>query len=142
MPNPPFATPDDVAARWRPLSDDELDKVATLCDDASTLIRAQYPGIDAQVASGGLDSNVLTIVCAGMVKRALIGPADGVAAQTQSEGPFAVAQTFANPLGNVFLTAADVTLILGYQPTSMSVRFTNTTTHNEECGFGYLYSRG
>jgi hypothetical protein len=36
-------------------------------------------------------------------------------------GPYSQSQTFANPLGNVFLTAADMTLILGYQPSAFPV---------------------
>lgn len=131
MPIAPFATADDVAARWRPLTDAELNVVPTLCADASSLIRSQYPGIDSEIASGALDPNIPTIVCANMVKRALIAPSDGVASQTQGEGPFSVAQSFANPLGNLFLTAAEITLILGYQPTALSPRFNNTTSHCE-----------
>lgn len=141
MPSP-FATPNDVAARWRPLSAAELVVATTLCGDASALIRAQFPSIDNQIASGAIDVDVVTAVCANMVKRAMLGGADGISQESESEGPFAHSVSYANPLGNVFLTAAETTLILGYQPTALSSRFTNTTTNNETRGFGYYYNNG
>ena len=68
----PFATPADVAARWRPLSTAETTVALTLCADASALIRARFPGIDDQITSGTMDPDVVTAVVAGMVKRAMI----------------------------------------------------------------------
>jgi hypothetical protein len=138
----PFATSFDVAARWRPLSTADADRADVLCEDASTLIRARFPGIDAQTASGAVDPNVLKIVVAGMVKRAMIAPDDGVSQESQAMGPYNQSQTFANPLQNVFLTAADMVLILGYQPSASSHKFGNTTTRSEEAGPGYVYGYG
>lgn len=123
----PFATADDVAARWRPLTSAEETVAATLVADASALIRARFPGIDAQVANGGLDPQILTIVVSGMVKRALVAPADGVSQESEGIGPYSHSQSFANPMRNVFLSAADLTLILGYQPSGMSGTFANDT---------------
>lgn len=127
----PFADASDVAARWRPLTSDETTVAQTLCMDASTLIRQRFPGIDSQVTSGAVDPNILTMVCAGMVKRALVAPDDGVSAQTETTGPYGRSRTYANPLQNVFLTAADQVLILGYQPAGQSNCYANTTSH---CG--------
>lgn len=124
----PFATSDDVANRWRPLTPAEATVADTLVLDASSLIRARFPGIDSQAASGQLDPNVLTMVCAGMVKRALIAPAEGVSQSSETVGPYSQSQTFANPMRNVFLTAADEILILGYIPRGSSHRYGNTTT--------------
>lgn len=138
----PFATSDDVAARWRPLSPAELQVADVLAGDASSLIRARFPGIDAQVVAGSIDANVLAMVVSGMVKRALIAPADGIASQSETVGPYSHSQTYANPLGNVFLSAGDLTLILGYIPSGSSHKFANDTT---ACpggtGYGYYYSR-
>lgn len=128
----PFADAGDVAARWRPLTDAEQTVANTLVADASSLIRARFPGIDDQVASGQVDANVLTMVVAGMVKRAMVAPPDGLSQQSEAVGPYNRSQTFANPMGNVFLTAADTTLILGYQPSGMSGSFANDTTN---CGW-------
>lgn len=135
----PFASADDVADRWRPLTDAEYAIAQTLAGDASTLIRARFPGIDSQVSSGALDGDVLTMVVAGMVKRALIAPDDGVSQESETAGPFSRSQTYANPMRNVFLTAADMTLILGYRPSAMSGRFANDTTRSETCGPGFVY---
>lgn len=135
-----FATPADVAARWRPLTDAEITVATTLCLDASNLIRAQFPGIDAQLASGAIDPDVLTAVTAGMVKRAMVAPSDGISEQSEAMGPFSQSQTYANPLGNVFLTAADTTMILGYQPSGQTGHFANTTIHRENAGPGFVYT--
>jgi hypothetical protein len=134
----PFASSQDVADRWRPLTSAEATVADTLVADASALIRARFPGIDAQVASGGVDAQVLTAITANMVKRALIAPADGITQQSEAMGPYSQSQTFANPLGNVFLTAAEMTLILGYQPSGQSVQFANDT---DSCAttFGHIY---
>lgn len=123
----PFATADDVAARWRPLNSDEQAIATTLAGDASLIIRARFPGIDSEVQSGQVDPAVLVTVVAGMVKRAMIAPSDGVASQSDGMGPYSHSQTYANPLGNVFLTQADIVLILGYQPAGQSVTFANDT---------------
>lgn len=123
----PFATVDDVAARWRPLTSAEQNVATTLVADASALIRARFPGIDDQIAAGGIDAQILTIVVSGMVKRALIAPDDGVSQESEGIGPYSRSQSFANPMRNVFLTEADLTLILGYRPTAGSFGFGNDT---------------
>src|SRR5438046_1760642 len=109
----PYATASDVAARWRPLSTDEATRADVLAGDASALIRAQFPTIDAQISAGTMDGTLLTIVVAGMVKRAMLAPPDGITQQSETVGPYSQSQSYANPMGNVFLTAAERTLILG-----------------------------
>jgi hypothetical protein len=133
----PFATPGDVAARWRPLTAAELVIATALLGDASALLRSRFPGIDAQVANGNLDAAIPLLVVAGMVKRALIAPDEGVTSESESAGPYNHSQTFANPLRNVFLTAADLVLIQGYIPAGGSHRFANTTDKTS----GYYYPR-
>jgi hypothetical protein len=133
-----FANTLDVAARWRPLTSAEESVAEALLVDASLVIRARFPGIDGQIDSGQVDSNAVVSVVAGMVKRAMIAPADGVTQQSEGTGPFSHSQTYANPLGNVFLTAADVTLIMGYQPTGQSHGFANDTTRSTG-GYARIY---
>lgn len=129
---PPFASADDVAAGWRPLTASELTVVPWQLEYASALLRARFPDIDGQVTSGAINSRILALVTAGMVKRALIGGTDGISQTSETlPGGFSRGQSFANPLGNVFLSAADLTLILGYQPAGGSFNFANTTTR---CG--------
>lgn len=136
----PYATADDVEARWRPLSDQERSRADVLGQDASSLIRARFPDIDSQVTTGAVDPNVLTLVAAGMVRRAMTAPSDGVSQQSETVGPFGRSQSFANPLGNVFITQADLTLILGYQPSGMSGRFTNATSRVENAYVAFAYN--
>lgn len=135
----PFATPDDVAVRWRPLNADEVSTAYALSLDASMLIRARFPGIDDQVTAGTVDPDVLTTVVAGMVKRAMVAPADGITQESEGLGPYSRGRSYANPLGNVFLTKADLTLILGYRPAARTIGYANTTDRDEQCGPGYVY---
>jgi hypothetical protein len=117
-----YATADDVAVRWRPLSSEEYAQATVLAGDASALIRAEFPGVE-----GSVDADILTIVVAGMVKRAMAAPALGVTQEQETVGPYSHSQTFANPMGNVFLTGSERTLILGYKPSGGSFRYGNTT---------------
>ncbi|NUR24988.1 MAG: hypothetical protein HOV83_03920 [Catenulispora sp.] len=133
-----YATAQDVADRWRPLTSDETSVAAVLAADASAVIRARFPGIDGQVDSGAVDPDILKMVVAGMVKRALISPAEGVSQQSETAGPYSHSQTFANPMRNVYLTEADLVLILGYIPTGSSHNFANDTT-DCSASYGYVY---
>lgn len=137
----PFATAFDVADRWRPLSPAEETIATTLVGDASALIRARFPGIDSQIAAGAVDAQILLIVVAGMVKRALIAPDEGVTQQSEAAGPFTHSRSYANPMRNVFLTAADLVLIQGYQPSAVSMTYGNTTTQPEGYGYSTVYGR-
>lgn len=132
----PFATTDDVADRWRPLTPDEQNVAETLVSDASAIIRARFPGVDGQV-----DPDVLRIVVAGMVKRALVAPMDGVSQESESVGPINHSLSFANPMRNVFLTAADIILIEGYRPTGGTFQYGNTTTRQPSIYGPMYYSR-
>jgi hypothetical protein len=128
----PFADPDDVANRWRPLSDNETNMANAFLDDASLMIRAQYPGIDGEVDTGAVDPDILRSVTANMVKRAMIGIATAGASQASSTvGPFSQSVTYSNPTGNLYITAVEDTFIRGYRPAGTSVKYGNTTT---QCG--------
>jgi hypothetical protein len=132
----PFATPDDVASIWRPLTPEEETAATTLLEVASAIIRSRFPGIDSEVTTGAVPAENVRFVCAGMVKRALIAPDDGVSQESSTTGPYSAAQTFANPLRNVFLTAADLILIQGYRPSGGSFSYGNTTIRRSQC-WGY-----
>lgn len=114
MADTPFATTDDVAARWRTLTDAEETVAETLLDDASDMIRERWTDVDTRLESGALRASSLRRIVALMVKRALKAvDADGLASQAQSAGPFQVNNTFANPEGNLFLRAQDIALLDG-----------------------------
>jgi hypothetical protein len=108
----PFAVHGDLAARWRPLSDEDEEATATtLLGTASRIVRAECPGIDSRLVAVEpatepvLDPDlVLDTVCA-MVKRAMLGGEKaGVSYEQETTGPFGRGTTFANPLGEVYLT--------------------------------------
>lgn len=128
-----FANYQDVAARWRPLTTAEESVADVLAMDASALIRARFPGIDAQVANGSVDADVLTMVVAGMVRRAMIAPLEGVSQDSETVGPYSHSQTFANPMRNVYLSDTDLTLILGFRPAVFSGKYGNTTFNSPGC---------
>ena len=102
-----FATTADLEARWRPLSSDqEHTNAVALLSDASGFIRAECAGIDQRVTDGLVDTAVLVAVTCAMVKRALVGGSDlaGVTNQQETAGPFMRGLTYANPLGDVYLS--------------------------------------
>lgn len=105
----PYATPGELAARWRSLSGSETELAGTLLDDASQIIRERVPDIEAQLIAGTVDRRTVTRIVCSMVKRAMVGGgADAVTQQAQTVGPFAVSQSFANPLGNLYLGKDDL----------------------------------
>lgn len=110
----PFATREDVEARWRPLTPDEQRVASTLLDDASDMIRVRWPDTDARVTAGSLSAASLRRVVANMVKRAMmVGPLEGVDTQSQNAGPFGVSIKPSNPNANLYLSAEDVKLLDG-----------------------------
>lgn len=99
-----FATVDDLEARWRTLSSDERTRAGVLLDDASAMIRALCPDAD--------DADVLKLVACAMVKRAMLAAdAPGVKTTQETAGPFSTSLTYSNPMGDLYLTAAEKRLI-------------------------------
>ncbi|WP_051179725.1 Gp19/Gp15/Gp42 family protein [Nocardia concava] len=102
-----FATYTDLAAYWRPLTPEEQAKATTLLDYAASIIRAEWPDIDARITAG-FDPKLPKLVSLAMVKRAMLASnAEGVSATSQTAGPYAQSQTFTNPTGNLYLTASE-----------------------------------
>jgi hypothetical protein len=121
---PHFATVDDVADRWRPLSDAERTLAQVLIGDATNILLVTYPDINGQVLAGTVEEWRPRQVVAGMVKRAIIGgDNEGVKSDSETVGPYSLSRTYANALGSLFLTDADRVLILGPQPAAVSVPY-------------------
>lgn len=76
-----LATVDDLAARWRPLDAATTTVAQALLGDASALLRARVPGLDARLADATLDRALVVPVVCAMVRRVLANP-DGVVAET------------------------------------------------------------
>lgn len=99
-----FATVEDLEARWRTLSTDEQAVATVLLDDASAMIRATCP--DAT------DADILKLVVCAMVKRAMLAAdAPGVKTTQETAGPFSQSYTYANPMGDMYVTAAEKRLL-------------------------------
>lgn len=99
-PTPPFATVDDLAARWHALTDEEETRAKVLLEDAADVIMTQCPHwAEASPAT------LKRIVCA-MVKRAMSAPDYGgadVTQASQSVGQVSIGLTYSNPNGSLFL---------------------------------------
>ncbi|HEX8489320.1 MAG TPA: Gp19/Gp15/Gp42 family protein [Propionibacteriaceae bacterium] len=107
-----YATHQDVADRWRPLTSSEKPKVITLLLDASLRVRRRFPTLEARLTSGELDPREVTAVVAGMVKRAMLsGGAEGVTQYANTGGPFTESRTYANPAGSLEFTADDLAVL-------------------------------
>jgi hypothetical protein len=109
----PFATLDDLQQRFRTLSIDEQTRASALLEDASNIIRQEFDicGREIDLANSVLKGNI-TYVCCAMVKRVI---ANGVAGDytqySQTVGSFNEQYTFANPQGDMYLTAAERRLL-------------------------------
>lgn len=97
----PFATVDDLEARWHGLTDSERERAAVLLVDASDLIRTQCAGWEH------CETATLRRVACAAVKRAMLaasmGVPEGVSQTNTTTGPFSDGYTFANPSGDLYL---------------------------------------
>ncbi len=99
----PFAEAADLEKRWRKLDPDERERAETLLADASDKIRADYPFLCRKVSE-----RTLTRIVCQMVKRAMLADdTAGVQSATQTTGPFSDTVAYANPDGDLYLTASE-----------------------------------
>lgn len=114
-----YATPDDLAVRWRPLNPSEIDRASALLDDAAMYLEAEYRRCDKEIDQDDLiQMSALKIVSCSMVKRVLassglsIDGADGDFTQlSKTAGSFTEQYTFANPSGDMYITAREYRLL-------------------------------
>lgn len=105
---PAFATPSDVEARWRPLSDAEKTRAETLLEDASQKILNE----DTRGVLDDLDAVTPTLrkIACYMVIRAMASGVEAGPPATQhgwTAGSFQSQTTYANPTGDLYLTKAE-----------------------------------
>lgn len=115
-----FATPSDISARWRALSQAEQDRATMLLDDAAWWLKVwfkPYGDIEALAADDEELSTGLKILSCAMVKRVLASGGYEDASQVQQTmGPFNTQVAFRNPDGSLFVTNAErdaILLLLG-----------------------------
>lgn len=102
-PRPPFAEVSDLESRWHALTADETRKAEALIADASDLIVTTCP--DWAQAS---PATLKRITCA-VVKRAMLARDEmtGITQGTQTAGSYSESYTYANPSGDLYLTASE-----------------------------------
>jgi hypothetical protein len=103
-----FATTDDLADRWRPLTAAELTPADTLLGSASRLVRSRIPDLDARIAAGTLDPLLVTDVVCEVVRRALTVRLTGASQSSVSVGQVSESFTYSNPQSNLYLTADEL----------------------------------
>lgn len=112
----PFAFITDLEDRWRLLDGAESARAEILLMDASNMIRERWPDVDARIESGALMADTLTRIVVGMVKRAMLAPDDdGVESRGVTTGPFGDTVKYANPDGNLYFKAAEISALNGYK---------------------------
>lgn len=105
-----YATYEDVEARWRALSDSERARADTLLGDAAVII-------DALTTPEPEDEGWLAkarYVSCSMVVRAMLASASsafGVSEQTIKADIYSQSLSFANPNGDLYLTAMERRLL-------------------------------
>ena len=101
-----YATVDDLAQRWKCMSATEQERAAVLLDDAAVII-------DALLMSKGIsEANpaAAKMVSCSMVRRAMMQSDTGMMGITQgtvSADIYSQTMTFANPSGDMYLTASE-----------------------------------
>lgn len=104
----PFATVDELAARWRPLTAEERTRAALLLDDASNMLRekAHSVGVDLDAMAMERDSyaSVLRAVTVDAAARALNSPTDQPAMTQMSQTAlgYTVQGSFLTPGGGIY----------------------------------------
>ncbi len=110
----PFATAEDLAERWRPLSDAEKPRADALLSDASYALAALMP--EGWEGDPSVTADLLRMVCCNVVKREMQPNPLGVDAPAMSQvsqtaGSFSVNATLANPTGDIYLTDTEKKLL-------------------------------
>jgi hypothetical protein len=129
----PYATATDLAGYWRPLSDVEQSRATVLLDAAGDLI-------DEQPGSVDFVETATKWVSLDMVKRAMVG-LDGITSQSQAMGDMSVSQSFANPMGKLYITEKELQRLRGFGVGSK--QFALVMTNNVRVPYtawGYQYA--
>lgn len=112
----PYATLEDLSARWRDMPTDgpTQSTAGTLLGDASYWVRQWFPTETGLIDAGESDgTGAMLLVCA-MVKRALINADnDGVRQSTDGMAGMTETRVYSNPDGNLYITDNERTLMQG-----------------------------
>lgn len=106
-----YAEVADLEARWRSLSPEESGRATVLLADAAVRIDVACPPGDEPLTEAQEEARM--IVSCEMVKRAMSASEGmfGVTSYSDNTGPFQEQRTFANPMGDLYLTKGDKALL-------------------------------
>ena len=106
----PFASPEDLEARWRPLDPSEEARAKALLSDATALMMREMAASGVEIdGEDEVQAQALKAVCCSVVRRCMGAPLDGptVSNTSQTAGPFSQSFTYSTPSGDMFLTSAE-----------------------------------
>lgn len=105
-----FATSDDIAARWRPLTSAEAERAETLLEDAAVYL-SSFVEVDPDDED---QASALKIVSCSMVIRSMLAAQNnvfGVTEQSVSADIYSQTMRYQNPNGDLYLTASEKRLL-------------------------------
>lgn len=98
---PPLATVGDVGEQFGTMTVAQQSLAGTLVRAASKLVRSRFPRIDAQIAAGLLDPEVVALVVTNMVLRVLRNPGG---LRSETIGPFSKSYDTGDAAGLLTIT--------------------------------------
>lgn len=110
----PYATTQDIATLWRPLTAEETSRANALLPIVSDSLRqeAHFVGrdLDAMIAGGEVYSNVVKDVVVDVVARALMTSTDSepMTQMSQSALGYSVSGTYLVPGGGLFIKRSEL----------------------------------
>jgi hypothetical protein len=113
-----YATVEELATYWRPLSNAEADRADDLLTRAATLINEER-------GAATFVQSACNAVSLDMVKRAMLG-GSGVSGSTQAMADMSATVTYVNPVGNLYLTRAELQRLTG-EPSGAAFSLTPTS---------------
>lgn len=131
----PFATVNDLEARWKVLDESEKNRAEVLLTDASAYLLSLLQQSKVEIIDDDPQKSNLVAVCCAMVKRimAVNERLFGVSQFSQTAGSFTEMGTAANPNGDMYLTAAEKAL-LGISATGKKQKasFVRVAIHDQD----------
>lgn len=105
-----YATYEDLQARWRTLTESEQATATVLLDDAAAIIDA-YVLIDTE--NEGQMERAKYVSCSMVRRSMMVSESDlvGINQASATMGPFSQQATFANPTGDLYLTAQEKAML-------------------------------
>jgi hypothetical protein len=104
----PFATLEDLTARYGWLDESQQARAPQLLLDATALIMqaAASNGIDLSSPGDALAQSLVAVTCS-VVMRALTAPSPGAKSYQQTAGPYSEMLSFEAPGGDLYLTSSE-----------------------------------